>query len=295
MAQSGTVVWPNSSEPLWRFNWRLADSPDAEGTVITNAFYRDHQVFYKASLPIIRVQYDGNVCGPYKDPLNYNNARTTSRCPSSRVCVYSYVASGFRCLGVESYHTDDPGLGVYRLTHRWVFVEDGRVLARLYSAGLQCNANHRHHSYWRFDFDIDGAANNLCLEYNTYTPDVGWGRGWEPMNVETSKLKNPPSGRRWAVLNKSTNRGYHIYPGPNDGTADLFSTRDLWLLRYRLEEDRSGRQGDAYGDGLNNYLNSEDTNGQDLVLWYCGHLFHAAAGGGDEWHFVGPNLAPIRY
>jgi hypothetical protein len=294
MAELGSIVWPSSSEPLWRLGWGLIDcSTHQEGIVIESAYYRGHQVFYKASLPIIRVQYLPEICGPFKDPLCYNNARTTSRCPSNRVCVYSYVSNGFRCLGVESYHTGNPGLGNYRITHRWVFVDDGRVLARLYSAGLQCNANHNHHSYWRFDFDIDGAGNDLVLEYNTYTGDVGWGNGWDPKTVEISRTKWNQSRRSWAVLDKSSGRGYHILPGPNDGTADVFSNRDIWLHRYQFDEDRHGNQGNPRYDLLSDYINGENIDGQDVVAWYCGHLHHDASDRGHDWHGCGPNLVPF--
>ena len=290
MSASGSIVWPSPAEPLWRFNWILADSPDEEGIVISSAFYRGHQVFHKASLPSLRIQYDGP-CGPYKDPLNYNNTEPTSRCPSARVCTYSYVSGGVRGLGVESYHK----IGKYKLTHRWVFWENGQVYPRLYSSGLQCPYNHRHHAYWRFDFDVDGAGNDLVLEYNTYTPNIGWGLGWEPLTTETSRIKNPSSGRRWAVLDKSTARGYLIYPGANDGSVDGFSNRDLWLLSYQSAEDKHGRQGSAYSDDLQPYVSGENVGGKDLVVWYCGHLSHLAAGGGDEWHAVGPNLFPFGY
>jgi Cu2+-containing amine oxidase len=290
MSASGSVVWPSPAEPLWRLNWNLADSPDEEGIVISQAFYRGHEVFYKASLPSLRVQYDGP-CGPYKDPLNYNNSQTTTRCPTANVCVYSYVSYGLRGLGVESYHR----IGAYRLTHRWVFWEDGQVYPRLYSAGLQCNDNHRHHAYWRFDFDIDGAANNLVLEYNTYTDNTGWGKGWHAKTTEISRLKNPASQRSWAVMNKSSGRGYHILPGPDDGQADPFSNRDLWVMLYHGAEDTHGRQGTAWSDDLQPYLNGEPVDGRDVVVWYCGHLAHEAHAGGDEWHHVGPNLIPFGH
>jgi Cu2+-containing amine oxidase len=162
----------------------------------------------------------------------------------------------------------------------------------MFSAGLYCNYDHRHHAYFRLDFDIEGSGNDLALEYNTYTGNVGWGPGWEPIANETSRLKNPPSNRHWAVLDKGSGRGYQIIPGA-DGTADAFSNRDLWVLRYRGAEDRNGRQGSASSDGLDAYLNNEDVNGQDLVVWYTGHLFHQAAHGGDDWHSVGPDLAPF--
>jgi Cu2+-containing amine oxidase len=288
VSASGSIVWPSQNEPLWRLNWGLADSPDAEGIVISNAFYRGHQVFYKGSLPSLRVQYDGP-CGPYKDPLNYDNAQTTSRCPGSKVCVYSYVSNGLRGLGIESYHR----IGAYRLTHRWVFWEHGPISPRLYSAGLQCNYNHRHHAYWRFDFDVDGASNDLVLEYNTYTGNNGWGNGWDPKNTEITRVKNPSSQRSWAVLDKSSGRGYHVIPGPNDTQSDTFSNRDLWVMTYKSAEDRHGRQGNANSDDLQPYINGENVDGKDVVVWYCGHLSHEAHSGGDEWHHVGPDLIPF--
>src|SRR6266496_979010 len=211
MSGAGSIVWPSPSESLWRLNWSLTDNP--EGVVISQAYYRGHQVFYKASLPSLRVQYSGP-CGPYKDPLTFGNSQTTSHFPNAHVGVYSYVSNGLRGLGIESYHR----IGAYRLTHRWVFWEDGQVSPRLYSAGLQCNYDHRHHAYWRFDFDIDGAPDDLVLEYNTYTGNLGWGPGWHAKEHEITRIKNIGSQRSWAVLNKPSGRGYHILPGPNDGS-----------------------------------------------------------------------------
>ena len=48
-----------------------------------------------------------------------------------------------------------------------------------------------------------------------------------------------------------------------------------------------GNQGNAWDDELNAYLNSESIDFTDVVLWYCGHLFHAHHDGGDEWHAGG--------
>jgi hypothetical protein len=288
MSESGSVVWPSAAEPLWRFDWRLADSPDQEGVVIRSVRFRGHQLLYKASLPSLRVRYDGP-CGPFKDPLYYNNAQPTTRCPATRVCLYSYVSGGLRALGVESYHR----ISAYRLTHRWVFWEDGWLMARLYSAGLYCNYDHDHHAYWRFDFDIDDAGRDIAFEYNTYTGNIGWGRGWHPKRWEITRKKNPASQRSWAIMDLGSQRGYHLLPGPNDGTADWFSTSDFWVLRYHGTEDKHGQQGSSADDGLAAYLTGEDVESEDVVLWYCGHLRHHADHGGDDWHGVGPNLAPF--
>lgn len=288
MSESGTLVWAPAGPEVWRLDYRLADSPDEEGIVVRNVRFRGRQVLYKGSLPSLRVQYDGP-CGPYKDPLNYNNAQPTQRCPKKRVCVYWYTSNGQRAMALESYHR----IGAYRLTHRWVFWESGWIMPRLYSAGLQCNYDHRHHAYWRFDFDIDDAARDQVFEYNTYTGNVGWGPGWHVKNPEITRRKNPSSQRSWAVMDLDSNRGFHILPGPDDGKADAFSTSDLWVLRYRGSEDRNGQQGSAGADGLGSYLNGESVAGQDVVVWYCAHMFHHAEHGGDDWHAAGPDLAPF--
>ena len=291
MSEAGSVTWPTPTNPIWRFNWALEGSPDVEGIVISGAYFRGHEVFYKASLPSLRVQYDGNACGPYKDPLYYDDAHPTGG-GSNRVNVYSLWYFGFHSVVVEAYHT----IGNYKLTERWTFWNDGQISPRLFSAGLQCNVNHRHHAYWRFDFDIDGPGNNLALEYNTTTPDLGWGPGWHTKQHEIVRVKNPPTRRVWAILNKSApQRGFMIIPGAKDGVADGFSSGDLWVLRYHGSQDQHGRQGSAQDDGLAPLVNGEATDGQDLVLWYCGHLRHDAADGGAELHSCGPDLIPFRY
>ena len=94
-------------------------------------------------------------------------------------------------------------------------------------------------------------------------------------------------------MDLSSQRGYHVLPGAGDGTADWFSDRDLWILRYHGAEDKNGQQGNASDDGLAAYVSSEDVNGKDVVLWYCAHLHHHASDGGSDWHGAGPNLAPF--
>lgn len=291
MSESGHIVWPSAANKLWELDYTLADSPDAEGIAVRQVRYRNRLLLYKASLPSLRVQYNGNACGPYKDPLNYNDAQPSSPCPNSRVCSFTYSSGGHQCLAVKGYYR----IGSYRLVQYFVFVDDGRVLCRLYSAGLQCNATHRHHVYWRFDFDIEGASNDIGFEYNTYTPDIGWGPGWHVKNPEITRVKNPASRRIWAVMDKGSGRGYFIFPGSNDGVADAFSSRDIWFLRYHGVEDQHGRLGSASDDGLAPLVNGENLDGQDLVVWYCAHLEHHAEDGGDDWHSAGPDIAPFRW
>jgi len=284
MGTSGSIVWPSAPEPIWQLNWHLADSPDEEGIVISRARYRGHTVFYKASLPVLRVQYSGS-CGPYKIPLSYDTTRESDYCPGTRVCIYSYVDQGYRAFSIEALYASyrfhftggrlDSGVlrtRTYEFEQRWVFWEDGQVSPRIYAHDLHhCSGDSRFHAYWRWDLDIDTPGNNVALEYNSYTEDQGWGRGWHAKTVEIGRTRNWSSDRSWLVLNRSSRRGYHILPERGEASADAFAYRDLWVLRYHASEDKHGNQGSEYSDDLQTYLNAEDVLGKDVVVWYCQH------------------------
>ena len=278
---AGFVAWP-SGQPIWRFDWSL--TRDVEGVVLRHVFLRGQRVFWKASLPSLRVQYDPacGSCGPYKDPLSEWDA-FEDRCPGQKVCIYEYTgSSGLRTLAVEGYYQ----IGAYRLRQRWLLREDGRITPRLYSAGLQHPFHHNHHVYWRLDFDIDGWPNDSVWEWDPVAQD------WSQLLVEGSRTKGP-SATVWAVMDLESGRGYHIHPGADDGHPDDFSRADLWFTRWHGTEDRMGNQGSPTDDALDRDLSGESLDGQDVMVWYCGHLEHHVEHGADEWHATGPILVPF--
>ncbi|WP_033213704.1 hypothetical protein [Kitasatospora phosalacinea] len=284
MTVAGNVQWPPEA-PVWKFSWQMVDG-DSEAIAFYDLYFKDRLVLHKASLPMIRVQYDGPA-GPYKDQLSTGNMRGS-------VTVHEGSPSPtFRFLVVESYHE----IGHYRLTNRWIFRNDGIILPQLYSAGLQAPYNHRHHAYWRFDFDVVGAANNLALEHLPVGTDWGWGPGWLPYTVEAQAAHSPRN--TYAVLNKSNPfghlQGYTIAPGPFDGAADAFGRLDAAVTAYRGPEDLRGRLGTPSDDQIATQVNGENIDGKDVVLWWCAHLDHHASEGGDEWHVCGPILQPFGY
>ena len=299
---AGHVRWP-PDRPVWDFHWQLAGHPDSEGIAFTHVRYKDHLVLFKASLPMIRVQYDYSpiplfgTTGPYKDQLSADNAfLIESSFPfplrwRSGVTVREGVSrEGLRFLVVESPHT----IGHYRLTNRWIFREDGVILPQLYSAGLQFLANHRHHVYWRFDFDIDGHRDNLALNRLDWWPqNWGWGPGWRPITYES--FYNRPVTSSCVVLNTTSGRGYRVLPGPFDGEADGFSAVDFLVHRFRFGEDHRGALGSPTDDELGTLVRGESTDRTDVVLWYCAHLAHEWTDGGDEWHVCGPILQPFGF
>jgi Cu2+-containing amine oxidase len=230
---------------------------------------------------MIRVHYDSGD-GPYKDQLSSGNM-------VGPVKVYEHNQSGFRHLVVEGYHR----IGRYQLINRWFFRSDGLILPQLHSAGLQHPATHQHHVYWRFDFDIESASNNLTLAHTTSGGNWGYGPGWLPLPQETWQVT--VSATNWAVLNKGTNRGYLINRGPNDEPSDAFEPGDMYVVAYHGTEDLKGRLGTAYAAQIFSHINNENIDGQDVVFWYVSHLHHHHPGPEGEWHAVGPLLWPLGY
>ncbi|HEY5843449.1 MAG TPA: hypothetical protein VIU87_18675, partial [Mycobacterium sp.] len=235
MSQSGTVSWPPGA-PVWGFSWDITDG-NTEAIAFRNVFFKGIKVLHKASLPMIRVQYDSSN-GPYKDQLSSFNMQ-------GPVKVYEgSPGAGYRFLVVESYHT----IGRYRLLNRWIFRSDGIILPQMYSAGLQHPSNHRHHCYWRFDFDIDGASNNLALQHALTGTDWGYGPGWRPQPREIATIHI--GDNVWAVLRKGTGRGYAIDRGQFDGASDWFGRIDVAITAYHGPEDLRGALGTAWDDQI---------------------------------------------
>ncbi|MEV4840388.1 hypothetical protein AB0K05_38190 [Nonomuraea sp. NPDC049486] len=280
MSVSGRVSWPPEA-PVWTFLWELVDG-DTEAIAFRDVYFLGRKVFHKASLPMIRVRYDSGA-GPYKDQLSIGNMQ-------GPVKVFEHNQSGFRHLVVESYHT----IGRYHLVNRWFFRYDGLILPQLHSAGLQHPSTHQHHVYWRFDFDVGGASNNLALEYTPGdSTNWGYGIGWRPITGEEAFWF---SNKRWAVINKQfPNVGYFINRGEFDGQADSFSQIEGAAVLYRGTEDLRGRLGSPIDDGIYQHVTGENIDGKDVVFWYVAHLNHHYHGPEFEWHVCGPLLWPHRY
>ncbi|MGX1885723.1 hypothetical protein [Streptomyces sp. NPDC055287] len=281
--------------------------------------YRGTRVLYQAHVPILNVQYgaDGHAigCGPtYRDWQNEEACFTADGSdpagPGYRLCrsapatiLESGTDSGdFR--GVAFHHdgselriVSELTAGWYRYISDWRLADDGVIRPRFGFAGVSnpCTCKvHTHHAYWRFNFDIAGAADDRADEYND--PPLG-GSAWTHVRFETGRKRHPLHRRQWRVVNRATHQGYHIVPGPNDGTADAYGAGDLWVLRHRGTEIDDG-QGFTTDPALSrarldSFIGGESVDGKDLVVWYGGHFHHDEHDHTPIPHVVGPDLYPV--
>jgi hypothetical protein len=272
-AQSGQTAWGP-----WQFRFEVKDGA---GLALRDVRFRERYIGYKFSMPVIRVRYAGDECGPYDDRIDWGAVHDVPWCGNAKICQRSYTSGGRNWLeiGILAH------IGQYRLYQAWYLSDDGWIQPHLWSKGLQCHLDHEHHTYWRLDFDIDYAASDQAFVFDNNRPNEGWGPGWHEHDKELDSVKNPPTDRKWFVRDAVTSRGCWLLPGMHDGTADSFSTKDYAARLYHAIEDVGWMFG-AWGHL--GYLNGENIRRRDVVVWYVAHLHHEASHGGDQWHGMGP-------
>jgi hypothetical protein len=277
-AMSGSV-----NQDGWTFNWSATST---SGLRITNVRKNGVVFLYDGSMPAIRVQYDGN-CGPYTDRIKWDNILADGMGNKVRSSVNPYWIRVWVESQIASYH----------LTQSWYFERAGsRVVSELQSSGLQCTLDHRHHPYWRYDFDIAGSGNN------SIKTGVGGVTTTRTTEFNTSKSF---SGKVVGFYNNGIPSKYvHLIPGDYDGTPDTFAGWDHAGRRY------PSQQNDPWGPTFPDYVdtgdlesathpstsnNGEAINGQDIVFWYNAHLVHAASAGPTQVGISGNILQLFGY
>jgi Cu2+-containing amine oxidase len=198
--------------------------------------------------------------------------------------------------GQEVVLVSEMQAGWYRYVSEWRLHSNGTIRPRFgfdaTSSSCVCNRHH-HHVYWRLDFDIETAGNNLIREFNN--PPISPGTNWHTKPYEIRRLRSPAHNRRWRVENASSGRGYTIVPGQGDGTAagDSYAKGDLWFLRYHPGEI-DDHPITATEIQIDKYKNGEPLVNRDVVVWYGAHFTHDPSGPHVS-HVVGPNLHPHEW
>ncbi|WP_214324969.1 hypothetical protein [Nonomuraea sediminis] len=279
------------------------------GVELREVRYRGRLVLRQAHVPILNVEYEEGTTfrddasfetrfsATGQDPVGWgwrlcaDPPRTILERPDSDAGNFQGVA--FHHDGQELRIVSEIAAGWYRYASDWRLADDGTIRPRF---GFAATANpmtckvHRHHAYWRFDFDLDGAADDVVEEIDETGSIIP-----EPVAIvrETSRRRRPPA-KYWQVRDKVTGRGYQLHPGEFDSTADAYGVSDLWFLRHHPSELEDGNPGPRDRAALNRFMNGESINGANVVVWYAGHYYH------DQGHpqphqgeLIGPDLIPI--
>lgn len=274
-AQSGTVTWGN-----WSFVYLTGGT--AEGLVLGNVRYNGRSLINKISLPVMRVFYANNVCGPYADrignvllPIPWASNATIAR-------------REFTLGGRQWYEIGIRGqIGSYDIYQVYYLGSDGTLDAHIYSKGLQCLADHIHYPNWRIDFDLDGTGYNVI--------ERGTNGVYSRETVEFDRPATSATNHQWRVRNTATGLTVDIQPGfadfsIPDGTVPIpvmaYDHNTVFGRIYRGSEDI----GWPYGPNTQVPNNTGESLIADPVLWYEGYLPHSASEGPALWHSTGLRL-----
>lgn len=273
-ANQGNINWGG-----WKFSY---STKGVEGLELRDVYFQDKKILHKVSFPVMRVEYDNDVCGPYADILWSNayvpielNAPHES-CNGNGFCGRTYKQDGnaYLELGVSAR------LGEYDIYQSYIFSPQGFFDSYVFSRGLQCEADHRHHAHWLYDFDIDGKANDQVLKNSG--------------DLQTSEFNDRKANTNyWTIRDAVTGLRVEIDPGPYDGFTDDFSQWDVAVRKWNNAESNGWRLG-ARGDIGDNYNDSESIDRKDIVFWYITHLDHKSLEGSTKWHSSGPRIQVIN-
>jgi hypothetical protein len=279
----------------WSFSWNVGSKK--EGLELFNVRYKGIKVLYKASMPVVRVKYRGrerNVrsgCGPYEDRLKWGNMKIITGATKK---VIARFFTGMMELAVYAK------IGGYHLYQAWYFHRDGRLQPMLYSKGWSCGENpkrrrdHRHHPYWRLDFDIEQAGNNQIREFRrpigsaTYTQRL--------YRMERNTFRSDSNADLFWTVGREGSELHATIRYANNERRDFggtpwfnFCTKDAAARLYKSSEDVGWRFG-ALGH-LGFASPQENIDRRDVVFWAVGHMTHIWTREDQQdphWHSSGP-------
>lgn len=274
LPDSGSTTFGN-----WSFSWEIGNAND-EGLVLRNVRWKGVKVLHKASMPVVRVKYRGrgssiySGCGPYNDRIHTGNVERFSGQTTDVVARLF----GDNLMEIAVFAE----IGGYDLFQAYYFHTSGRFEPILYSSGWSCGdappksrLDHKHHPYWRLDFDIDGIRNHVrhaltvsggAMAFAEYTSESGFS---VPGNAAATV---------WTVTNNSTGRHVRIHSPANeraDNTAAPwfgFGRRDMHVRRYKASEDVGWNFSPTVQLGY--FTPPESVMNEDVVFWAIGHLTH---------------------
>ncbi len=199
----------------------------------------------------------------------------------------------------------------YRYENRFEFYDDGSFRIVGVNKGRGCGDNAIYRPVMRIDMDID-------KKENFYNYDGEW-KLWEKEAFEkVSTVKNEQQYPYKIVSALDEKKGYYIetnYGQFSDNSRGDHAT--LFLSKFKEKEGDTdlltiGSCCDLNDDGVEQFINDENTSTENLVLWYVPRIFNDAKEGkeycwadtiiGDNgklevkvWPcIVGPKFIPIR-
>lgn len=310
----------------WTVGWQVPWA-DGQGLVINKASFDSgtgaQLVLFRASQPFVLVPYHGG-SPTFKDGLSpaCGGVIYTPLIPTAPNVTSSMLPPGNLASNDNQWDTGtNPGgnvvveklgadlveperlvlwgkfqVGNYQYVHHWEFGADGSIHVRAGLGGRLWTTSpntmgHIHNFYYRLDFDVNGAANNLVQRF-AHTNNNPGSDGWTSITTEGKQSVDPAQHTSWRVVNKTPKAngalpGWEIRPGSDGAPDGTYSTGDTWVVRYKSGGGEVGADVACTDAKLtNSYANGENTDGQDVVVWHVVRHHHNPRPLGEETDVV---------
>ncbi len=226
--------------------------------------------------------------------------------------AYKYTTSGVD-RGLQGYLINVfsiSHIGEYNYIQQWQFSDDGTISPSVGATGklqrldgdvqeqhgwplytengfVVRGVSHMHNYYWKLDFDIGGAANDVVDEINFIAANDNKERHLSvtTLTTESARSSEPTSLRSWRVRDKViTNADGHAisyellplqvghrYIGPS---FEPFTHNDFYVTRHYPCEKFASHNDLPCSENVTEFVNGENVDGNDLVVWYSVHFHH---------------------
>ncbi len=234
---------------------------------------------------------------------------------------YAYKSYGQQRQGssVVLSSVSTPGASTYLV--RWVFSDDGsiapaiglsgalpRVVSGAQSYGWPIDANgtigvgFTNNYFWRMDFDLGDDAADDAVEELEIIPSADRRRKTKTLTLldtEIARAANEDLKRSWRILDTQLVNAdgraisYHLEPlhtAHRNRSRGGALASDVQFTRYQsCERFSTDNSATDCGNGVEQYVNGESTNGADIVMWYSLSYHHLprtqdANGVGVRWN-----------
>ncbi|HWT15707.1 MAG TPA: hypothetical protein VN581_07995 [Patescibacteria group bacterium] len=337
------LSWP-ADNPIWELCYlrpSQSSGPRGSGLELRNVHLHGKLALKRAHSPLLFAEYTSNTC--YRDWKDTDGTKitwsavhpsfgrsTTTSCDRSKAPTSSYGNCPFQLVinGSGGAPTGVCGTGVtiedfgsyvemttqydaawYKYSSRFRLYADGSFEPEFgfgNSDGTNNNTTHWHHNYWRLDFDIEGAANDV-IQQDGITQAIEF----KTLRCSPATPGHCGAERRWQVKDTVTSRGFELDPGDGDYVTPTnqsnrgFHNFDVFGTVYN-----AGEYGDLADNSLGDCamidsnladggdLDGPTGEGTDVVLYYRGGVRDKTADGNGPQDSmvckrVGPKFRPI--
>ncbi len=336
------LSWP-AVNPVWELCYLGASDsvgPRGSGMELRNVYLHGKLVLKKAHAPMLFADYTNGTCyrdwmdtpvsflaePPVRNQLGTSSVfSSTTSCDRSNQPVQSFGQCPFQVAGrttgdcFSGVSVEDRGDHVvlttqysaawYFYTSRFYFYADGSFEPEFGFGnrdGTNNNVTHWHNNYWRLDFDIEGASNDVIAQN-----DVVQAVEFSAIRCNASTAVPCAVERKWSVTDTVSGLGFQLLPSAEDYVTPVNQSGAGYHLTdvmgtTQIANEYSDTPGSASlndcGMDEENLVNGGDLDGvgagADVVLYYrVGVKDRTNEGAGTQDSMVckkaGPVFTPI--